>query len=269
MTFDSVQHLKDYFEVVGDLAEKIFKGAYLCGSQQDGTANHNSDLDLIYVLASEPDEDLKLSFLRLHKEFNSRHSTPVEFIVMSLHELKALPAYAKFAESIWGEDPFKKIPLESMEAATDRYVYGALRLMKVFLRGDKGKLESPLRLPEEGARFHGYALEKKAYGWSIKRLMSATARICSAIHCIHGQAQPRSKRESLNLIDWLTQTASDQWHYALPAGDEALEELKLHLIKFHQLELCYLKELDRFFKGELPAHPSQSLIRRCSELLII
>jgi len=89
-TFDNIvmQLTKKFINDCNKQFPGVFFDYYLCGSQQDNTANCNSDIDLILVTETAAEQKVQLQFRNFIAGFNNKHHPPIGAAVFELASIE-------------------------------------------------------------------------------------------------------------------------------------------------------------------------------------
>ncbi|MCO4780874.1 MAG: hypothetical protein KC646_01015 [Candidatus Cloacimonetes bacterium] len=257
--------------------ENIFVDYYFCGSRLDDSSNQNSDLDLILVVDKDVDIEIQKAFGDFLNDFNTYPI--IETCTFDLRDLETLPAWAKNAKHIHGVDSFQNIPLESIEQSRHRFIHGVYRFLYIFLRDSAEQLQYPLPLPDKNSEFYGYTIQQTDFGFSLKRFVSATARICGALLALHHDYQAVSKKDSIlqyaeksedgfsEFVLHCYSTISKKWDYNLPTDRSDLTKLHLLLRDFNLFENYFLVQVSQYMQSQRDLKLQDSWFIKCEEMI--
>lgn len=255
----------------------IFIDYYFCGSRLDDSSNQNSDLDLILVINKDIDLEIQKSFGIFLDDFNTY--PVIETCTFDLRDLGTLPAWAKNAKHMHGLNSFENVPLESIDQSRHRFIHGVYRFMYIFLRTSELKLQFPLSLPDENSEFFGYTVQQTEFGYSLKRFVSATARICGALLALQYNYQAISKKDSIekyalksecefsDFVIKCYQTISSKWDYNLPTNDEDLIKLHELLKQFNHFENYFLEQVSEYMQIHRDAKCLDRWFIKCEDMI--
>ncbi len=257
----------------------LFLDFYVCGSQIDGSANSNSDLDMILVTDARASKEVQEKFDRFFTDFNTDLSPQIGLVVFELNSLDKLAGYAKNALHIDGQNCFAGIPVFTVEETIEKFIYGSFKFIGKFLRKNSSDLAFPVVLPDKNDRFFGYTLKDEAYGTSSKLLVSAIARFCGTFIALNYSRQPISKRDSIETFakcsssefaPWCLGTyklLARKWEYQVPTDEKDFEVFQGILKRFNEFENFFLTQIIDY-RNQLPDDKRESdWLKECQKLV--
>ncbi|MDX2138323.1 MAG: hypothetical protein SF123_09535 [Chloroflexota bacterium] len=209
----------------------FLEAGYVIGSQEDGTAVANSDIDVVLVFKGTLDSNQRRGVAELARGLDHDFGVRVDFELLD-HTTRTIDPALKLGGRLWfGSDVRDKYPLPPIEDwSRDRLHTSYWRAIHLFKRTPNVSL--PLTFPSQNAPFCGYVVGNTTRGlvrhvsWAATALIAHLARR----YVVRKSAFVTLYRELINddWTDYLEQVyfkCKLEWNYRVPQSPYSLQLL--------------------------------------------
>lgn len=212
MPTSELTRLEALWEELGRVFPGRVRALHLLGSQLDGTATPESDLDLVLLLRGEASEGdraalRELRAFRVHAPGSGESpAPPLDILPLGDPDLEqGVPAYARASRRVLGEDVLGQARLMPLGEVVTRWSRGAQRLLAHLLKSSPEELgmhfdltTGAFRAPDPAAPHLGLDLgECTPAGYPMSRVVATLARMVGAWLARDGYAHPLGKHDCM------------------------------------------------------------------------